>query len=248
MPVPIEQLLPFLAGSILITVVPGADMALIMRQVFVGGTALAQRTIFGNLTGLVVHATALAVGLSALLVASAEAYTVVKLAGAAYLVYLGAQSLLSAWRAGREPRASSGAGAAGADGGSAGGTAIPADGYAAGAAEADTPVAARPGKRVPSMRTAYLQGVISTVLNPKPALLFLTFLPQFVDTTQPVLPQIMFLAGVHIVVGLIWLTIYAHLIHRAHRTLTRSDVRGWVEGATGVVLIALGLRVAVEPR
>ena len=226
MPVPLDQLLPFLAGSILITVVPGADMALIMRQVFVGGTALAQRTIFGNLTGLVVHATALAVGLSALLVASAEAYTVVKLGGAAYLVYLGAQSLLSAWRAGREADVD-----AGSDG-----------------AAAETIAAGRPAKRVPSMRTAYLQGVISTVLNPKPALLFLTFLPQFVDTARPVLPQIMFLAVVHIVVGLIWLTIYAHLIHRAHRTLTRADVKRWLEGATGVVLIALGLRVAVEPR
>ena len=230
MPVPIDQLLPFLAGSVLITVVPGADMALIMRQVFVGGTALAQRTIFGNLTGLVVHATALAVGLSALLVASAEAYTVVKLAGAAYLVYLGAQSLLSAWRS-RTAGEPSGADHAGAD--------------HAGAVPAVDRASVR---KVPSMRTAYLQGVISTVLNPKPALLFLTFLPQFVDTARPVLPQIMFLAGVHIVVGLIWLTIYAHLIHRAHRTLTRADVRRWLEGATGVVLIALGLRVAVEPR
>ena len=98
------------------------------------------------------------------------------------------------------------------------------------------------------MRTAYLQGVISTVLNPKPALLFLTFLPQFVDPARPVLPQIMFLAGVHIVIGLIWLTIYAHLVHRAHRTLTRADVKAWLEGATGVVLIALGLRVAIERR
>ena len=222
MPVPFDQLLPFLAGSILITVVPGADMALIMRQVFIGGTSLAQRTIFGNLTGLVVHATALAVGLSALLVASAEAYTVVKLAGAAYLVYLGALSLRSAWQSRRE------APAAGSTG-------------EGGAAAADARA-----KRIPSMRAAYLQGVISTVLNPKPALLFLTFLPQFVDTTRAVLPQILFLAGVHIVVGLIWLTIYAHLVHRAHRTLTRSDVKRWLEGATGVVLIALGLRVAVE--
>jgi threonine/homoserine/homoserine lactone efflux protein len=227
MPVPLEQLLPFLAGSILITVVPGADMALIMRQVFVGGTALAQRTIFGNLTGLVVHAAALAIGLSALLVASAEAYTVVKLGGAAYLVYLGGQSLLSAWRAGR--------------GAAVGG--VPIEGDVAAGAEAAARV-----KRIPSMRTAYVQGVISTVLNPKPALLFLTFLPQFVDTSQPVLPQILFLAAVHIVVGLIWLTIYAHVIHRAHRTLTRADVKRWLEGATGVVLIALGLRVAVEPR
>jgi len=213
MPVPIDQLLLFLPGSILVTVVPGADMALVMRQVFVGGTALAQRTIFGNLTGLVVHAAALAIGLSALLVASAEAYAIVKVAGAAYLIYLGVQALRSA----RRP-----------------------DDLAAGGE--------RPRGRVPSMRTAYLQGLISTVLNPKPALLFLTYLPQFVDETRPVLPQIAFLAGVHIVVGLIWMTLYAHLVARAHRTLTRGDVRRWLEGATGVVLIALGLRVALERR
>src|SRR6185436_17065945 len=98
MPVPIEQLLPFLVGSILVTIVPGADMALVMRQVLIGGTALAQRTIFGNLTGLLVHAIALAAGLSALLVASAEAYTVVKVAGAVYLIFLGVQTLRSARR------------------------------------------------------------------------------------------------------------------------------------------------------
>ena len=213
MPVPIDDLILFLGGSILVTVVPGADMALVMRQVFVGGTALAQRTIFGNLTGLVVHAAALAIGLSALLVASAEAYTVVKVAGAGYLIYLGIQALRSARRP--DPVGDEGV---------------------------------RVPSRVPSMRTAYLQGLISTVLNPKPALLFLTYLPQFVDESRPVPPQIAFLAGVHIVVGLIWMTLYAHLVARAHRTLTRGDARRWLEGATGVVLIALGLRVAVEPR
>ena len=219
MPVPMEQLLPFLVGSILVTIVPGADMALVMRQVFIGGTSLAQRTIYGNLTGLVVHATALAAGMSALLAASAEAYTVVKLAGACYLVFLGVQTLLAARR--READAAS---AAADSGGSV---------HTCG---------------VPSPRTAYLQGLISTVLNPKPALFFLTYLPQFIDESRPVLPQIAFLAGVHILVGLIWMTLYAHLVARAHRTLTRSDVRRWLERVTGVVLIALGLRVAVEQR
>jgi threonine/homoserine/homoserine lactone efflux protein len=218
-PVPLEQLLPFLVGSILITVVPGADMALVTRQVFLGGTALAQRTVFGNLSGLVVHAIALAAGLSALLAASAEAYTVVKLAGAAYLVVLGLQTLRSARRARWENPAID---APGAD------------------------VRARRG--VPSMRTAYVQGLVSTVLNPKPALLFLTYLPQFVDSSRAVLPQIAFLAGVHIVVGLIWMTTFAHIVARAHRTLTRPTVRRWLEGATGTVLILFGLRVAVEQR
>lgn len=213
MPIQLDDFLLFLGGSILVTVVPGADMALVMRQVFVGGTALAQRTIFGNLTGLVVHAAALAIGLSALLLASAEAFTVVKVAGAAYLVYLGVQALRSARHAGA-PLAEG----------------VPAV------------------SRVPSMRTAYLQGLISTVLNPKPALLFIGFVPQFVDASRPVLPQIAFLAGVHILVGLIWMTLYAHLVARAHRTLTRSDVRRWLETATGVVLIGLGLRLALEER
>jgi len=214
LPVPLEQLLPFLVGSILVTVVPGADMALVMRQVFVGGTPLAQRTIVGNLTGLVVHAAALAIGLSALLVASAEAYAVVKFAGAGYLIYLGLQSLRRARRTGTDAPAGDSA----------------------------------CRSHTPSMRTAYVQGLVSTVLNPKPALLFLTYLPQFVDEARPVLPQIAFLAGVHILVGLVWMTLYAHLVARAHRTLTRADVRRWLEGATGAVLIALRLRVAVEPR
>ena len=93
-----DHLLVFLAGSIVVTVVPGPDMALITRQVVTRGRRAAQFTIFGNLSGLVVHATALAVGLSALLVASATAYSVVKLAGAAYLVFLGVQSLREARR------------------------------------------------------------------------------------------------------------------------------------------------------
>ncbi|MDP9256829.1 MAG: LysE family translocator, partial [Actinomycetota bacterium] len=88
----------FLVGSVVITVVPVADMALITRQVVTRGRGAAQATIFGNLSGLVVHALALAVGLSALLVASATAYTTVKLAGAAYLVYLGVQSFRQARR------------------------------------------------------------------------------------------------------------------------------------------------------
>jgi len=213
-PVQLEQLIPFLAGSILVNVVPGADMALVMRQVFLGGTRLAQATIWGNMTGIVVHAIALALGLSALLATSAEAYTAVKLAGAAYLVFLGVQTLLSARRGG----------------------------YAAG------DDAAGPRRGVPTLRMAYVQGLVSTILNPKPALFFLFFIPQFVDASRPIGGQIAFFAAVHIGLGIIWMTAYAHLVARAHRTLTRPNVRRWLEGATGTVLILLGLRVAVEQR
>jgi threonine/homoserine/homoserine lactone efflux protein len=206
--VPLDLLLPFLVGSVLVTVIPGADMALVARQVLVGGPALAQKTIFGNLAGLLVHGLALAAGLSALLVASATAYTVVKLAGAAYLVYLGVQAL----RASRRP---------------------PADALSA---------------AVAAPRRAFLQGLISTVLNPKPALFFLTFLPQFVNRDAAVLPQTLTLAAIHVIVGLVWLSAYARLIHRARGLLTAPRVKAWLERTTGAVLIAFGLRVAVERR
>lgn len=214
-PIELNQLLPFLAASVLITMVPGADMALITRQVFLGGPRLAQRTIMGNLTGIAVHGAALAVGLSALLVASATAYTVVKLAGAAYLVWLGIQTILAA----RRP--------------------TPAADLADAAPDDTGPV---------SPRRAYVQGLVSTVLNPKPALFFLTFIPQFIDRDESVLAQTLFLTGIHVVVGLVWLTIYAHMVDRARRVLTRDRVRVWLERSTGAVLIALGVRVAVERR
>lgn len=208
MPVELHQLLPFLVASVLVTVVPGADMALVTRQVLIGGPRLAQRTIAGNLTGVAVHGVALAVGLSALLVASATAYTAVKLAGAAYLVYLGIQTFRSAGRA----------------------------------AAPESPTSD------PRARRPYVQGLVSTVLNPKPALFFLTFVPQFVDRDRSVLGQTLFFTLLHIVVGLVWLTTYAHLVDRARHALRRERVRRWVERSTGAVLVALGLRVAVEHR
>jgi threonine/homoserine/homoserine lactone efflux protein len=174
MPTQPELLLPFLLASVLVTVVPGADMALVTRQVLVGGPRLAYRTIAGNLTGLLVHGFALAVGLSALIVASATAYTIVKLAGAAYLIWLGVQTI----RTTKRPP--------------------------------------EPAVESPAPRRAYLQGLLSTVLNPKPALFFLTFLPQFVD--------------------------------RARAVLTAPRVEAWLERTTGALLIALGVRVAVERR
>jgi threonine/homoserine/homoserine lactone efflux protein len=205
-----DHFLLFLAGSVLVTIIPGADMALVTRQVVLHGRRTAQATIFGNLSGLVVHALALAVGLSALLVASATAYTAVKLAGAAYLVYLGVQSIRMARAGGTAP------------------------------AEAGAPAPRRRGG------SPYLQGLISTVLNPKPALFFLSYVPQFIDRDHAVAPQVALLAAIHIAVGFVWLTLYAWFVARMHAVIVRPRVKAALESVTGAVLIALGLRVATE--
>lgn len=205
-----QHLWLFLAGSLVITLVPGADMALVTRQVVTRGHRAAQVTVFGNVTGIVVHAAALGVGLSALIVASATAYTAVKLAGALYLVYLGLQSLRQARRTRRERSAL-------------------------------VPQPVRPRRGSP-----YLAGLISTVLNPKPALFFLSYLPQFIDRSHSVAFQLALLAGIHIVIGLVWLSTYAWLVARLQLVLARPRVKAAMERVSGAVLVALGVRVALE--
>lgn len=210
----LSLLAPFLLGSLIVTVVPGADMALVTRQVLRGGRPLAHRTIVGNLAGLVVHGSACAAGLSAALLASATAYDAVRLAGAAYLVFLAIQAFRDR-------------------------------GHLATAAGD----ASAPPRRFDRLAGAATQGFVSTVLNPKPALFFLAFVPQFTDPEAGrVGLQIATLTAIHIVIGAIWLTVYAALVDRAATALTRPRVRVILQRSMGAVLLALGLRVALERR
>jgi threonine/homoserine/homoserine lactone efflux protein len=90
-----HRLLVFVAIASLVTVTPGADMALVARNVLRGGFRAGLRTSGGVLSGLVVWAFLSAVGIAALVAASATAFTVLKVAGAAYLIYLGMTTLLA---------------------------------------------------------------------------------------------------------------------------------------------------------
>jgi threonine/homoserine/homoserine lactone efflux protein len=91
-------LVPFLGVVTVLTVTPGPDMLLVLRNGLRGGSRTAWFTGLGCCAGISLHATAAVLGLSAVLAASATAYSVVKLAGAAYLAYLGVRMLLSALR------------------------------------------------------------------------------------------------------------------------------------------------------
>jgi threonine/homoserine/homoserine lactone efflux protein len=91
-------LLPFLGLCVLITLTPGLDTAVVVRNVLRGGTAAGLRTALGCATGLFVHATAVALGLAELMLRSETAFGAVKLAGALLLIVLGGRSLWSAWR------------------------------------------------------------------------------------------------------------------------------------------------------
>lgn len=200
----------FLAGLgvlVLLTVSPGADMALVARTTIARGRGAAFVTSLGICSGLLVHAAASALGLSVILATSAEAFTVVKIAGAVYLAYLGVRSLRESFR--------------------------------------DTPDAdartVRPG-------ASFVQGLLNNVLNPKVAVFYLTFLPQFIDPSGNVLAQSLAFAFAHGLMGIVWLSAYAYVLARLSAFFARRGVRQWLERVTGVVLVGLGARLALERR
>lgn len=227
-----EHLLAFLALVTILTVTPGPDMALGLRNGVRGGARATWWTGLGCCAGLVVHACAAVLGLSALLAASAGAYTAVKIAGALYLVYLGLSALWhSRPSAARAPEPDLGP----APGGRASG-----DPGSVDAASVD------PAPGAIDRATAFQQGLLSNLLNPKIAVLFLSLLPQFVSPAEPRLLTSATLAAVFLAVALLWWRIYSLLVGSLGRVLVRRRVRAVLERVTGTVLVALGVRVAVD--
>jgi RhtB (resistance to homoserine/threonine) family protein len=203
------SLLAFIPVALLLTLIPGADTALVTRNALALGLRGARWTILGIATGCLLHATFSALGLSAILATSARAYEVVKLAGAAYLVWIGISSIRHA---------------------------------GAPASEAAVDVGA------PSVGHPFMQGFLTNLLNPKVALFYLTFLPQFIPAGAPVLRTSLLLAMIHNVLGFAWLSLYARFVNRMRTALTRPMVKAWLERVTGGALVLLGARLAWDRR
>jgi threonine/homoserine/homoserine lactone efflux protein len=203
----------FLAISALLIVAPGPDMALVARNALRGGRRSGIATAVGVASGLVVWTVAASAGLAALLRASEPAFVTLKVVGSAYLVYLGARSLVDALRRTGGGRTRHGNGHAGQD-----------------------------------SRVALRQGLISNLGNPKIAVFFTSFLPQFVPAHHPPFFALLTLGLLFCVLTLAWLTGYSILVAQAGDLLRRSKVRRALDGLTGVVLIGLGFRLALERR
>lgn len=200
----------FAITALLLIMLPGPDQALVTRNALLGGRSGGMLTVLGGTLGLTVHAGAAAIGLSALLVASAKAFTIVKIAGALYLAWLGIHMLRGAVRSGRSAESDDGA-----------------------------EPAARPG------RSAYLrQGFLSNALNPKVALFFVTFLPQFLDTDggSP-RAEALLLSTVFALLYLAWFSLYVAIVEQLGRWLRRPRVQARIEQVTGSVLVVAAVRL-----
>lgn len=191
----------FALASLVLVALPGPDQALIMRNALVGGRSAGVRTILGGASGLTVHATAAALGVSALLATSATAYATLKLVGVAYLVYLGVRMLVSARRPSEPDQASTGG-------------------------------------------RWFAQGFVSNALNPKVALFFLTFVPQFLPDHGATLPAALALSATFAAIYLAWFSGWVTFVELVGNALRRPRVQAWTERVTGGALVAFGLRLA----
>jgi threonine/homoserine/homoserine lactone efflux protein len=201
-----STLLLFAAASLALLLVPGPSVLYIVTRSVSQGRSAGLVSMLGVHVGSVVHVTAAALGLSALLASSATAFAIVKYLGAAYLIWLGVQKL-------RNRKAP---------------------------VEEVTPV------RV-ARRRLFGQGVVVNVLNPKTAIFFLAFLPQFVHPDRgPVAVQVLVLGACFIVLGLISDGSYALLAGMLAGRLRRS-LRGRrrLDRASGVVFLGLGATAAL---
>ena len=199
----------FVAASLLLIATPGQDMILVMSRSIAQGAAAGVATAAGVSVGLVGHTLLATLGLGAILQASELLFTVLKLAGAAYLVWLGIQLLRH-------------------------------DGAALALSAGSTQ----------SLGRLFLAGALSNISNPKIAVFYFAFLPQFVTpgADRPTLVVLalglVFAALTFLVKGPVGLGagLLSHWLRARPRALT------WLYRSSGAVLIGLGLRLAFERR
>lgn len=208
-----QDLTLFIVSGLLLNIAPGPDSLLIMARSASQGFRAGSATALGVGSGTLVHVLAAAMGLSALMAASSWAFGLVKLLGAAYLVYIGLSLLLR--------RA---------------------------AAEGPREAAAMLPRQ--SLRSIYLQGLLTNVLNPKVALFFLAFVPQFIAADAPSKPlAFVFLGLVFNLNGMLWCHFLAWSTAQASRRITASPrVVSWLNRAIGAVFLGFGLRLALDQR
>jgi threonine/homoserine/homoserine lactone efflux protein len=99
-----------------------------------------------------------------------------------------------------------------------------------------------------SGRRAFGEGLLNNVLNPKVAVFYLAFLPQFVGPRDPVLAKSLLLAGIHFAQGILWLSFLTLFVGRVRPALSRPGVKRGLESLSGLVLVGFGVRLAAARR
>ncbi|MER1999988.1 MAG: LysE family translocator [Lysinibacillus sp.] len=198
----------FLIACILLIILPGPDTAIVTKNTIVGGRKPGFQTMLGSCAGLMLHTIMCVAGLSALIVKSALAFTILKFVGAIYLVYLGIRTLI-AMRTNK------------------------------GQVQEESLIEAKGN-------SSFKQGFITNITNPKVAVFFLTFLPQFLAPNSEPLLAFTLMGAIYTVLTFVWFVVYVYLLDRIRAFMKRPATQAVTEFLTGSVLIGFGIKLAFE--
>ena len=189
--------------------IPGPATILTVARATTSGTRVGIATGLGIAVGDLIHTALAVIGISAIILASAFLFSVIKYLGAAYLVYLGIRALLE-----------------------------------------KMPAATNSRTIAISAPTAFRQAILAEVLNPKTALFFLAFLPQFVNPENgSVMLQLTTLGVILVFLGLFSTVVFALTAGKVGGFLRRNpSVLRWQSKIVGSVYCALGVRLAFQER
>lgn len=204
----IHDLTLFIISGLLLNIMPGPDSLLIMARSATQGWRAGSAAALGIGAGTMVHVTAAALGMSAILATSATAFMVVKYIGAAYIIYMAIGLLRS------KPR------------------------------DASTAVTVPP---LP-YRKIFAQGFLTNVLNPKVAIFFLAFVPQFINADAPhKAVAFLILGSIFNLNGMLWCHALAlFTAHASARIKVSPLVSLWLNRVTGGLFIWLGIKLALS--
>lgn len=193
----------FLLTGILLNLIPGADTMYIVGRSISQGRKAGVYSVFGIITGSLVHTLLVAFGLSIILTKSIVLFNTIKVIGVIYLVYLGIKMILD-----------------------------------------KTNVAFQASSNKLNIRKIYLQGLLTSLTNPKVSLFFIAFLPQFIDTKASGPMPFIILGITFTVTGLLWCLFVAFFSSYVTKKLRGNQKVGMIlNKVTGLIFIGMGLKL-----
>ncbi|WP_144501329.1 LysE family translocator [Bacillus nitratireducens] len=193
----------FLLTGILLNLIPGADTMYIVGRSISQGRKAGVYSVFGIITGSLVHTLFVAFGLSIILTKSVVLFNTIKVIGVIYLVYLGIKMILD-----------------------------------------KTNVAFQASSDKLNIRKIYLQGLLTSLTNPKVSLFFIAFLPQFIDTNASGPMPFIILGLTFTVTGLLWCLFVAYFSSYVTKKLRGNQKVGMIlNKVTGIIFIGMGLKL-----
>lgn len=209
-----EHLLTYILMAVLMSMLPGTDTVLIMRNYFAYGAKGAYYTVIGIATGLLFWTCIAVLGLSVAISQSVFVFNLIRYVGAAYLLYIGIRVLLT--RSHLQIQSLQ-----------------PTD---------SSVMMHQPTKHY---KESLLQGMISNILNPKTVLVYVTFIPQFIDTEGHVHQQLLYLGLILTLIAVIWFIILVGLLQHLQHVLQKPKVQLVFQKLTGLALIGFGVKTAL---